>query len=59
MAEAPCTGGAIASLLDIAMGLAVRSASSGGGVTVSLAISYLAPAKGAVLAEAEVLKGRS
>lgn len=55
-------GGVIASLLDAAMGVAVRSVlkESDGATTVSLTVNYLQPGRGTLLATGRVTRaGRS
>jgi acyl-CoA thioesterase len=55
-------GGVIASLLDAAMGVAVRSAlkPGQGATTVSLTVNYLAPGRGTLVARGKVVRvGRS
>ncbi len=51
-------GGVVASLLDAAMGVAVRSAYSGGesATTVSLTVNYLEPGRGSLTATGRVLR---
>jgi uncharacterized protein (TIGR00369 family) len=51
-------GGVVASLLDAAMGVAVRSAlmSDGGATTVSLTVNYVAPGRGTLTARGRVVR---
>ena len=51
-------GGVIASLLDAAMGVAVRSAlkAGEGATTVSLTVNYLAPGRGTLVARGRVVR---
>jgi acyl-CoA thioesterase len=51
-------GGVVASLLDAAMGVAVRSAyrEGEGATTVSLTVNYLAPGRGTLVATARVMR---
>lgn len=55
-------GGVVMTLLDIAMAMALRSASghAGGAMTVDLSLNFMRSAKGRIVAEGRVLKrGRS
>jgi uncharacterized protein (TIGR00369 family) len=54
-------GGVIASLLDAAMGVAVRSAlkPGEGATTVSLTVNYVAPGRGTLTARGRVLRART
>lgn len=54
-------GGVVASLLDAAMGVAVRSAynEGEGAATVSITVNYLAPARGTLIATARVMRAGS
>lgn len=51
-------GGVVASLLDAAMGVAVRSSYPGGegATTVSITVNYLEPGRGSLLAKAVVMR---